>query len=228
MKKLIVLSLICLFIYGCFNDCTPKNVKVGETLLLPSTKAWLLNLVDKTAIFKDSLGNEMQFKSIEKIKIDTQQNFVRINCNSGWKSEQKSMDFEESDGLSLKMVSGDSLDIYYKMSVMSLNIDAVDAQIGINNDSSLCGGNSGWVIYKDRGKKMTFPVEEKFRTILDTVINGKSFKNILGRWRKDNDLCCCGLKSPSNTPYEVFFDRQKGIVGFKQLNGKTWTLDRIE
>ena len=232
MKKNQLFRMLILFIFITFSffncvdsNCIKQDVKVGEVLLMSESKTFMTNFVNKTAIFKDSIGTEMKFKNVEKIKIDTNKSTTRINCNKGLWPIDKSYDFIEWQSYKLTMVN-DSLVIYYLMSVLDLNFDALDAQV--NNNDGDCGGNSGWVIYKDRGKKDVTPLVEKARLISDTLINGKSFKNILGRWRKDDNICCCGYKPALKTPYEVFFDKQKGIVGFKQLNGKTWTLDRIE
>ena len=224
MKKIMFLCLVSFSIYGCYSDCIPQDVKVGEVVLMPNSKTFITNFENKTAIFKDSLGNEFKFKNTQKIRQDTDKTIVRMNCNSGFWGNQKSYDFMESISMRLEMQS-DSFRISYRMNLMSLNFDAVDASVYWNWS---CGGNTGWVIFADRGKKDVLAVEEKFRVIPDTVLNKKAFKNILGRRRKDTELCCCGIQPPTDAVNEVFFDRQKGIVGFKTIEGKIWTLDRVE
>ena len=230
---LILFILTCCSIYSCTSsgDCIPQDVKVGEILLVSNSKTFITSFKEKTAVFKDSFGQEMKFKDSSDYSIRFGPRAIgKVNCSNtkdGLFFTHQSHDYMDTEGSYITMRSKNFI-LSYNMYIEWSNFDVVNASV-FRIDSLGCGGNTGLIITADRGKKDAPRVTEQFRTISDTLINGKSFKNILGRWKDEYRLCCCGIKAPSNdTPNEVFFDRQKGIIAFKMLNGQTWTLDRIE
>jgi hypothetical protein len=238
MKPYIFLFLsLSLAWTSCFQDCTPQDVKVGDIALMPTTKAFIQQFVNKKVVFKNESGREIIFKAPTQgsFNIDSDQVLIKQNCNAGFFGNQKSWDFYQTEGMSIDLTS-DSFFLGYRTWMTQDFTKKRDTSalfevmtFSAYEKAASCGV-SPIAIFSDRGfparRTDTSDTYRRYREVKDTTIGGKRFQNI--NLRAPTSWCNATDVPSNQTPIELYFNFKKGIVAFKTKNEVFWFFDRIE
>jgi hypothetical protein len=239
MKPYIFLFLsLSLAWSSCYQDCTPQDVKVGNISLMPTTKAFVQQFVGKKVIFKTESGREMVFTTSQSgIIRDTTKLNLKINCNAGFSSNQKSYDFMALEGLEITLQS-DSFTLNYKTWLtrdLTKKADTsvlFEAMIFSTYNSKTGCGLTPIAIFSDRGfparRTDTSDTYRRFRVVPDTLLGTKRLQNVNFRKPEGNLCSSTDVAANNRTPLESFFNFKQGIVAFKTLSSGFYFFDRIE
>ncbi len=235
----LLIFLVLLTFYGCYQDCTPQDIKVGEKNLMAETQAFMQKFIGKKVVFKNELGKEMIFRDTGSLRHDIRKFDVHRNCNAGLWEVDQSYDYLEIEGYSLELIS-DSLNLRLTFQVtwdvFSVGRDSTklydDLSLRIGHRTQYCSVGIQ-TIFSSRGhtnliKDLKNYPTYQFRTIKDTIVNNKSFQNISFKANAAKEQCL-GLYLPTQiTPYEMLFNLKDGLLAFKTVNNEFWVFDRIE
>ena len=216
-----------------FDKCEVNNIKVGEEYLMPVTKIFLEQFVDKKIVFVDTLGNELKFTEQNGLQREIRTSQVRLNCNQGFFEEDKSYDYIEYEWISILLIDTvENLAILYTGRMIDRDASIRypvfydDLNPVMYVPGTTCCSMSTLLIMSMRDNVNQPVIAPDPPIILDTIILNKHFSNIYKR--KRNGLCCGGLQPESNLPNEFYISKKDGIIAFRMLNGKLWRFERME
>lgn len=216
MKKTLIYALIIISIFACKQDDECPNGTLLEKDIL-SQEALHFNpysTTNKKAIFKDQMGIEYDF-GIERNEVSTTLNQISSFCYEGefLKLYLRGLDLGVHFHIWINDVlkpnpenaSGEEFYIGYG------ETEDTDATISIDEFCLVHSINikdaSGMDLYTNRTV-----------TTDSMIINGTTFYDVI----QNND-------SAINSLYEVFYNLEMGLVGFKDIvNNRMYHLDRIE
>jgi hypothetical protein len=218
-----------------FDDCNVENKKIGEEFLMPITNKLLNKFSEKTIVYVDEFGNEMEFIEQNGIQRTVKNSLIRINCNNGWGDVDKSHDYIKYEWISIQLINSvENLEIKYIGRMIDrlatirepVYYDDLNSQMYILNSS--CCSMSSLLVMSMRDNIHQPIISPDPQIISDTIILSKHFTNIY-KVKKNPENLCCGYDQPEpNLPNELYISKTDGIIAFKQLNGKLWRFEREE
>lgn len=228
MKNVLFLLVVsCLFWSACCNDCDKKDENLGNVSLSSDSKSILKLTGNERLIFKDSIGTEQVFIAVAPKRCSTNRLDVARLCDSPSPcADPHAVMNAEECSLSFGSINNSNSQIRYTIfmysllsldSIVTTKIDTSKVLIEIFRVSSNELGDINGAFVTKNKELATSGVysNRKKRTVLDTVIQGKRFTNLV----KD-------VSTSSNENW--WYSPEKGIVCFTDKTNKQWVLDRIE
>ncbi len=220
--SLLLISIIIGLNIGCQKDPNCGEDVIIDTLeLSPATEEGLLLIGTERVVFNDGEGHKIIFKSPAEREYSTKKELLYVICgNDDYRNNQ--YEVVETENYSIRYT--DSLDAQ-KVMLVHANIKRIDSllieSLGISIDFG--GTNETRVPYnwitrynipqrKNYGVSSFFKPENPFsNAIFDTTFNNQIYDGV----------------SRINAGWGTVFYNRDGILQFKQLGDKVWTIESI-
>ncbi len=220
--SLLLLSIIIVLNIGCQKDpnCGP-DVVIDSLQLSPGSEDGLLLRGTERIVFNDGNGNKIIFKSPTEREYSTKKELLYVLCgNDDYRNNQ--YEVVETENYTIRYT--DSLDLR-KVMVVNANI--------IRNDSLLEEELSISIMFDGQrqsiapyGRSERFNIPKRIKYDVTTTLDEKNpFGNIIFDTTFNNQPYHGVIKFYSDWGYE--FCNMFGILQFKQLGDRVWTIESI-
>ena len=204
--------------------CKNEIIDLGTVFLSPETLDFKCYSGKEKIYFKNDIGEEIMFEPLFGELSHSFNNWsFELECDEGDTNRYKFINEQYSVSFTCKVLN---LNFYYNLysfhsfkypkfvefCTLSLFETSLDNILDINIITSFKKNEELIALeFKNYTSFNNFSFKEKI------VLNNKSFENVY-----------CVLKSENKLLTELYFTKEIGLVGFKDLDSKLWVIDRIE
>lgn len=220
MKNLLFFSSLILLLSSasCRKKCPPDK-KIGEKPLTEKSLRFFAYSGNPKLIFKDETGQELTFTSQEGVRTEVNKISVYKQCTEVKFDGQSSYKYFEGSSKFITFFSTPSqfsINIGLYTSILrpekelfydKLTVDVME--VGSVGHGELITD----IRFTDSYEESEFNITDPLTQVDTITLNGQGFTDV--------------YQTDSFEGRQVYYNKQKGIVGFKTLT-KTYHLDRIE